>query len=301
VNRAFLYVFLLACCWAPSYLCIKIAMEDGITPLTITAIRCAGGAILLYGIMRTQGQRLRIDRKMLPHLAFLGLFNCCVPWMLFSFAQYHVTSALTSVMNGAVPILTAVAAHFALHNEPLTRRKGLGVFLGFTAFGIFIAPTLMDGKLEGDTIGLLAVLAACCSCGTSMIYTRKYLHGVPMLVAPVGQLLFATAYLVPAWLLFEGPGTGHFTVNSAAAIGYMTIFGSGIAFFLFFRIVDLAGATAVATVGYLIPIIGTSLGLFVKGEVLSPSAWFAFFLILCGMVLINREASRLKAAEQASD
>jgi drug/metabolite transporter (DMT)-like permease len=284
--RNFLLLFLLAALWGPSFLFIKVAVEE-IPPFTLVLGRVSIGALLLLMVLRWRGGGLPPPGPVWRHLAFLGLMHNALPFVLFSWGEQYVESALASILNGTTPIFTILLAHALVSDDRLTPAKLVGVAIGFGGLLLLIGPALLGGFVA-STWGMLALTAAAVCYGVALVYARLHMRGLPPLVAPAGQMLVATLIMLPLALLFERPLT--LPPPSLPALGSLLalgIFGTGLAFIVYYRLVETADASYVSLVTYLIPIFGVILGVLVLGEQLSWNAYAGFALVLLGVMVVN--------------
>ena len=129
-TRNLSLLLILSAIWGPSFLFIKVAVSD-IPPITMVLGRVAVGALLLLAILYAQGRRLPGDRLSWRHMAVMGVVQNAFPFLLFAWAELHVSSALASIVNGSTPLFTIVLAHFLVPADRITPAKALGVALGF--------------------------------------------------------------------------------------------------------------------------------------------------------------------------
>lgn len=105
----FLWILLLAAIWGPSFLFIKVAVAE-IPPITLVMSRVALASLALYLILRFQGRNLPRLGRVWRHFAFMGFFANALPFVLFSWGELYVDSALASILNGTTPLFTVVLA-----------------------------------------------------------------------------------------------------------------------------------------------------------------------------------------------
>lgn len=181
--RNFLWLLFLASLWGPSFLFIKVAVED-IPPLTLVVGRVGIAAILLYAILRLQGRNLPKFGPVWRHFAIMALVQNALPFALFNWGEQHIDSALAAILNGTTPLFTILLAHIFVADDRITPAKMVGVVVGFGGLALLIAPSLVDG-IQASTWGLIAVAVASFSYGIALVYSRLNLRGTPSLVAPI--------------------------------------------------------------------------------------------------------------------
>jgi drug/metabolite transporter (DMT)-like permease len=152
---------------------------------------------------------------------------------------------------------------------------------------LLMTPTFGDG-LQGSTLGLVAVTLACLLYGVAIVYSRNNLRGLPPLVAPAGQMIMATIYLLPLSLLIDQPFS--LALPTLPAIGSMLalgVLGTAVAFVVYYRLLETAPASYVSMTTYVIPVFGVILGVLVLNERLTWHAYAGFALILLGVMIVN--------------
>ncbi len=284
--KNFLLLILLAALWGPSFLFIKVAVVE-IPPLTLVLGRVGLAAVLLTVFLLVQGKSLPRSRTVWRHLAVMGLVHNAIPFVLFGWGELYIDSALASILNGTVPLFTIVLAHYFVADDRLTPAKLIGVLIGFGGLLLLMTPTFGDG-LQGSTLGLVAVTLACLLYGVAIVYSRNNLRGLPPLVAPAGQMIMATIYLLPLSLLVDRPFS--LALPTLPAIGSMLalgVLGTAVAFVVYYRLLETAPASYVSMTTYVIPVFGVILGVLVLNEQLTWHAYAGFALILLGVMIVN--------------
>lgn len=298
--RTFLWLVFLASLWGPSYLFIKVAVSE-IPPLTLMLGRVGIAGALLYLILRVQGRSLLPWGRIWCHLAVFALVQNAVPFVLFAWGEQYIDSALAGILNGTTPLFTLILAHFFTSDDRLTPAKVSGTLIGFSGLLVLIGPSLWEG-VQATTWGLLAVTVASASYGVAILYSRRHLRGLPPLVGPTSQLLLATLILAPLALLFDRPF--NLPMPSRPALGSLlalAVFGTALAFVVYYRLLERASATYVSMVTYLIPIFGVILGMLVLDEQLGWNAYAGCILILAGVMIVNGVFRVIRWPEKASN
>lgn len=295
-----LLLLLLASLWGPSFLFIKVAVAD-IPPVTLVAGRVGIAAVLLYLFLRIQGGHLPRSLTVWKHLAFVALTHNSLPFILFSWGEQHVDSALASILNGTTPLFTILLAHFFTEDDRLTPVKIMGVLFGLGGLVMLILPSLADG-FRATTWGLLAMVLAAAFYGVALVYSRNHLRDLPPLAAPTGQMIMATIYVLPLALLVERPYLLPApSLQSTAALVALSLFGTVLAFIVYYRLVNGANASYVSMVTYLVPIFGIILGVLVLEERISWHAYAGCALILLGVMIVNGVFKRVAWRQLAWD
>lgn len=284
--KNFLWLVFLASLWGPSFIFIKIAVQD-IPPLTMVVGRVGIAALLLYLILRMRGRNLPGFGPIWKHFAVMAFFHNALPFALFNWGEQHIDSALAAILNGTTPLFTIILAHIFIEDDRLTPGKVGGVLVGFGGLLLLIGPSMLAG-MHLTTWGLIAVAVAAASYGVAIVYSRLNLRGLPPLVAPTAQLALAALYMLPLSLLIEQPFS--LPAPSWGALGsllFLAIFGTALAFVVYYYIVERTSATYLSMVTYLVPIFGVILGVLVLDEQLRWNAYAGCALVLTGVMIVN--------------
>lgn len=276
-------LWLLSLLWGVSFLFNEIALQ-GLPPLTIVWGRVALAAALLWAVLGLGGMQ-RPAAKLWPALLVMGLLNNVVPFTLFVLAQGQITGALASVLNATTPLFTVLVAHLATADERLTRRKALGVGLGFGG----VLAMMAGERLAGEVPAMLACLGAALSYGLASVWGRRFrAAGLSPVATACGQLSGSTILVTPLWLAIDRPWQiGWPGAEPVLAVVGLASLCSALAYLLFFKVLASAGSTAISLVTFLIPLSAAGLGWLVLGEMLEPRHLAGLLLILAGLWLIQ--------------
>src|SRR5262249_46329703 len=138
-NAAVLRLAGLALMWGSTYLWIKVAL-DGFTPVQVTIIRSALGAVVLVAVAA------RLPRGPIWRRIAIAAFFCnALPYALFSMAERTVDSGIAGVLNATTPLWSLLIG-FGIGTERRPRPARLaGLLLGFAGVLVIFAPWQRSG------------------------------------------------------------------------------------------------------------------------------------------------------------
>lgn len=284
-------LLLLASCWGPSFLFIKIAVVE-IPPVMLAALRIGIGALVLNVILYAIKQRLPVNLLFWKKIFIAGFFAQGLPFILMNWGEQFVDSSLASVINGLVPIFTILLAHRMVVDERLTSNKIKGVLLGFAGLIVLILPSL-NGGVAGSLEGIIAITVAAISYSVGFVYMKKHLVNIPSFQAPAAQLLSVSSYLIPISFIVY-PNFDLTAIGSSALISTMVlgIIGTAIAFVIYFKLIEQSSAGYASLVTYIMPVFGVFLGVFFLNEPLTLWVLAGAALILAGIWLTKKPRER---------
>jgi len=287
-NKAWLAFGALSLIWGSSFLWIKIAVQE-VGPMTLVAFRLLFGLLALLIAARVTRQRLQVSRKDLPSYAIVAVLNTALPFTLISWGETRIDSGMAAILNGSMPLFVLVLAHFWLQDERITWMRSAGLLVGFGGVGLIVGLGA-NGNLDGNRLGQLAVLGGAMSYALASTYSRRYLRNRQPLAQATMVVLFAEIILWVSTLTFERPLRLPQLPISWVAILWLGLLGTGLAYLLYFYLINTWGSTRSSLITYAMPVIGVALGVSFLGESLNASVLFGTLLVVAGVVLVNRKS-----------
>jgi len=280
--------------WGASFLWIKIAVHE-VNPYSLVVFRIALGLMGLLVFFPVKKPTIPRRARTWVDLAILGIFSSAVPWLLISWAEQSIDSALAGVLNGTVPLFTIIIAHLFIHDDRMTVGRAGGLLAGFA--GVFVLAQRDGGVnvfaagLNENLLGQGAMLLASLSYAISGVHARRHLRNVGALV----QAFFSMAFSLVA-LLIVGPIAGWRLmapqeVDTWAALCWLGVLGAGVASFIFYFLLHAVGPTRASLVTYTIPVVSVTLGVLVLGERLDWALAAGTLFIVSGVWVVNRKTS----------
>jgi drug/metabolite transporter (DMT)-like permease len=280
--------------WGASFLFIAEGLT-AVEPFGLTFARILVGflTLSLFPAARRPLQRTESGGSAWPQVALLGLLWMAFPLNLFPFAEQRISSALTGMLNGLVPLVAAAVAAFLARKSP-SRGVLTGLAVGFGGAVLMGVPSLREG---GNSLaGVVMILVAVTSYGFAVNLSRplQQRHGaLPVLWRALGFSLVLNAPLgIPDLLRAEW---NPWALISILALGAG---GTGIAFVLTATAAGKLGATRASSTTFLTPPVALLLGVLVRNETVAWIAVAGGLLCVAGAWIIRR--SQTTAAVQTA-
>ena len=269
---------------------IRIAVV-AFPPAWVGLLRCALGAGLLWFVLLL-GRRRLPPRHLLPWLVVIAFLNNAVPFTFFAWGERTVPSNIAAVLNATTPIWTLLlsAAAYRLRTSKL---GVVGVLLSFAGVLIVVVEhsggARLPGGSSGALFGTLIISVAALSYAIATVVAKAKLKGIEPLGLAATQLTLATLMLLPVALVSGRPLAPSFA--SIAAVAVLGFAGSGIAYLLYYRLLEHVSATRLSAVTYLLPIWGLFWGA-LGGESIGWSACVGVAVTIAGLLLLNWRPNR---------
>lgn len=266
--------------WGASFLFIAIALDHvatGVVPIA----RLGFGALALACF---PAARKRIDKEDIVRIALLGLVAMTIPFYLYPLAEQSVSSSVTGMINGSIPITTVVAAAILTRNMPSARRI-TAVLIGFIGIGL-ISYGSVGGDKGASIHGVMFLLLATCCYAFTSIMSREMQVKYGTLTVLLWQECFALLFSLPLGIpaLFDS----SFSWSAFFALFVLGAFGTGFAYVMYGMLMVRAGAVRGVIGVFFTPVVATILGLLFRDEKVTIVAVVGMCVVLIGAWLISR-------------
>ena len=251
--------------WGASFLFIELSLSF-LTPVGVAFWRTAFGALAMLIAMMIFRTKLPTSFEAWRHLTVAGILMSSVPFVLFAYAQTQVTSALAAIINSVTPITTVIVVLIAFRTEKLKPHVVVGLVIGL--IGVLVVLGAWQGLGDNNPMAILAMMIAVTLYGIGTPYVRKFVSplNLPTEVSVFGQIGTAALTLLPVYLLSGPLVTATPELKAIGAVIVLGALGSGFAYLLFYKILDVVGSAIASSVTYITPIIAVILGVVLLGE-----------------------------------
>jgi drug/metabolite transporter (DMT)-like permease len=263
--------------WGASFLFIAEGLA-AVEPNGVTFTRLAIGFLTLSLFPSARRPVARTDWA---GTAALGVLWFAFPLSMFPFAEQHVSSALTGMLNGATPLFVAAVAGLIAHRLP-DRGTLAGLIVGFGGAVVMAIPALGGAS---SAFGVSLIIAALASYGIALNVARPLQQrngAIPVIWRALGVALILTAPLgLPAVL------EGDWTLRPALAMLGLGAGGTAIATILTATAAGRMGATKASVSAFLIPVVALVLGVTIRHEHVTTVSLIGAAICLSGAFILR--------------
>lgn len=290
-TKALPYVGLLSLFWGTNIVASRYGIDE-FDPYAFIALRLGIATIFFLLIFLLQRRRLPTDPALITHAAFSGVIGVAIPMTLFILSLQYQSAGMTSIFVTTSPAVMAVAAHLFLPDEKLSGAKAAGVLLALagSVFLVLRGETGLAGVGQASIIGFVLIMIGLCADVGNAIFVRRRMRSMDPAAVTGVRLLTGTLVTTLVALL-----VGDFSVAAVSPAGYFTLFYAALVGalggqFLAFAITRRFGATAFSLTAYLIPVVATTFGVLLLGEIVTWGMAVGVVCIGGGIYLINHPA-----------
>lgn len=290
--------------WGTSPVAIRIALREGIGPITAAAVTSAVACLAVITLMAAVRKGVLIGRIEMRIGLVLSVLSVLVPTQARNLALDNASAGFVTLVSTLIPLATAGIAHFALADEPLNLPTAAGLLLGLAGVAVFLLGG-DSGIAEGGNpplagmFGILSVL----SVSAAAVYAKRFAGQYSVLGVTGVQLAVGSAALAGAALAVEGVPAGP---SAAGVYGllYAGLLGTFVPLALYYMLIRYVTATYSTVIGYIIPFVAVITGVAVLDEQLQPAIAAGGALVMLGVVvtdLVRIRDARLEKRRAARD
>ena len=299
--RAWIYLLLLSSFWGASFYFIEVGLEH-LSPVWLVSLRLTSGAICLCAWLTITSVSLPYQLAFWRDCLVMGVLNNLAPFCLIAWGQLSVTGGIASILNANTAFIGVLVSALFLKTEPLRVNRVAGVIIGVSGVAVAIGVNPLSGE-TGSVWGQLAIVLATLFYALAGVWGRVRLSSYQAVQGAYGMLLCSAVLSVPLALLLSGQPSVSLLQSAHLGTLVLLILGIGLlgtamAYPLYFKVLELAGASNLLLVTIIVPVFALSLDALLLGQLVSWSAMAGFGLVAFGLSVMD---GRLYHRKDSSD
>jgi drug/metabolite transporter (DMT)-like permease len=283
--------------WGSTYLVASIGVHE-LPPFLFGGIRFVIAGMLLGLVALTLGYRFELDATEWKHMGLVALGNVFIANGCTNYAMQYVASNQTAILNASAALWIALLATRGRRAHALDRRTLAGLVIGFAGTVLIIWPR---DSLQSSHFGMqLLILVAVFAWSASTVYIRNVHSKLEVLPFTAVQMLLGGLMLSTLGFATGEAAAWHWSKPGLAAMAYLTIFSSCLAYTAFAWLAKNTTPALVGTYSYVNPAIAAVLGWWFLDEHLGAHQLLGMLVIFAGVALVSwpqKEVRRLNEDE----
>lgn len=265
--------------WASTWHVILYQLAEA-APLNSVAWRFLLAGLVLLGVAALRGERWLVEARWHGWLLATGVVQYSVNYWAVYEAERHIPSGLVAVLFSLMVFGNALSGWW-LFKQPVTRRFLIAALCGVLGVVLIFWPEVLASGARpraalGLGVGLLAVVMACAGNAMTLTLSRR---GVPLLPTLGWSMTYGALALLAIAVAQGSIGAIGHSVAWWLSLAYLTLFGSVVAFFVYFKLAQRVGPARAAMTGVMIPPIALAISAALEGW--QPSALSITGVVLC--------------------
>lgn len=291
-KEKWILLIVLTVIWGSSFILIKKSLEH-FNPYQVGALRVLIAGIILMPVAISKYKLFPKEHlKWLILAAFTGNF---IPMFLFPIAETEVSSSIAGIINSMMPIFVIIVGALVWKFDT-TKKQIIGTMISFA--GVCLLAFGGDGeggKFKLIPILLLLLATLCYAVSTTTVKSK--LMGVSSTI--LSAFVFSFVLFLPSIISLAFTGFfSTFSFNEDHMMGLMfvsllSIFGTGLAMTLNYRLLKVSTPLFASTVTLLMPIVAIIWG-FLDGEKLSIMQFVGAAVIIGGLIFLRSKPNVIK-------
>jgi len=269
--------------WGSAFVPSKIGVLDS-SPLWFLVARFAVSGAITLVIALACGSRFPTDRRAWLAVILLGVLTNAIYLGLNYEALRHLAAGVGAVVSSTNPLLLALLAPYFLR-EPLTRRKVLGLVLGFAGVLAIMLGRMGTGTAQPRDVAF-AVLGNLGSVASTIVFKRLLVQ-LDLRMTTALQLLAAGVAVLPFAIVFDGTPHAQWGAPLIVSFAYVVVVMSVGASLLWFWLLEQGEASRVTAFYFLSPVFGLGIAA-IFGEALTVRDLAGLIAIACGIAIVQR-------------
>jgi drug/metabolite transporter (DMT)-like permease len=274
--RAWATFAALCAIWGLPYFFIKLALQE-LSPVCVAWGRITLAALVLVPIAWHRGSL----RKAFAHKTAVTAFavaELVVPFSLIAIGEQWISSSLAGILIATVPLSVVVIAPLFGVKERIGATRSAGLAIGFC--GVIAIVGLDTGHGPMLWAGVVCMMISVVGYAIGPLVVERYLSDVDELGAVAASLVVASVLLLP-FAVWSAPDHVPSAV-SLSAVAALGIACTAIALYLYFYLINVAGAARASVVAYINPAVAAVIGVLVLREPFGLAAGAGLAMILFG-------------------
>lgn len=271
--------------WGTTWIAIKITLE-GIPPFYGAAARFIIAIVALYLFAKLNKINLSFSKKYFVTIAFSSFLMYVFDYGLIYWGEQYLSAGVTSIFFATFSIFTVIWANFIFKSDHFRWNTFVGILLGFIGILIVFLNQLVKTQFNKMVfIGSLAIIIGAAGGAMAVVIIQKYAKAANPVAITLHQMLLGVGYLVFLGLLFEDYSTIELNKRIVGAVIYLGLFGSAIAFTIYYWMLKKISAITLSTIIYITPIVAIIFDFIVLDEAISPRSILGTIVIFSGIAM----------------
>lgn len=278
-----IFTVLLCALFGANAVAIKISLS-GLGVFTTAGLRFSMASVAVFIWARITGRSFHIKKGQIHQLLIISMMFT-VQLSLFYLGISKSNASRATLMVNLQPFFTLFLAHFFISGDRITKRKTLGIMLGFA--GVVFVFMEKKGVTSDFQVGDLIILFAAFLWACSAVYTKRIIHAFKPFHMVLYPMIFSVPFFFLEGFIWDGTMIAHVDTKVFCALLYQGLIAASFCFVAWITLLQKYGAVALHSFLFIMPISGVLLGGLVLGEPITVNIIVALLLIVSGILLVN--------------
>jgi drug/metabolite transporter (DMT)-like permease len=276
---------ILALIWSTTWIFIKIGLGD-MPPIAFSSARFLLSVAILFVLIKAQAITLPKTAQEWRLAALTGVLQFSINYSCVFWSEQYISSGLAAVLQATIPVFGLAIGWMFLPNERITLQKVVAILLGIAGVAVIFIDQLRIENWLGFAACVAIVIGAYAAAQASVLTKAKATNIHPAAFV-FCQILCGLPLMIGYSLIREGnPLTYNWTWTGLGCVLYLAIFGSVVAFWLYYWLLHRVESTKAMMISLVTPLLAVILGAVTLGERLPAQTYLGGIMIVGSIALI---------------
>ena len=280
---AAIFTVFLCALFGANAVAIKISLS-GLGVFTTAGLRFSMASVAVFIWARITGRSFHIKKGQIHQLLIISMMFT-VQLSLFYLGISKSNASRATLMVNLQPFFTLFLAHFFIPGDRITKRKTIGIMLGFA--GVAFVFMEKKGVTADFQVGDLIILFAAFLWACNAVYTKRIIHAFKPFHMVLYPMIFSVPFFFLEGFIWDGAMIAHVDAKVFCALLYQGLVTASFCFVAWITLLQKYGAVALHSFIFIMPVSGVLLGGLVLGEPITVNIIIALLLIVSGILLVN--------------
>ena len=280
---AAIFTVFLCALFGANAVAIKISLS-GLGVFTTAGLRFSMASVAVFIWARITGRSFHIKKGQIHQLLIISMMFT-VQLSLFYLGISKSNASRATLMVNLQPFFTLFLAHFFISGDRITKRKTLGIMLGFA--GVIFVFMEKKGVTADFQVGDLIILFAAFLWACNAVYTKRIIHAFKPFHMVLYPMIFSVPFFFLEGFVWDSTMIAHVDAKVFCALLYQGLVTASFCFVAWITLLQKYGAVALHSFIFIMPVSGVLLGGLVLGEPITVNIIIALLLIVSGILLVN--------------
>ena len=285
--RVYLAYAIVSIVWGSTYLAIRVGVQE-MPPFWMAGTRFLVAGMIIGAYALLKGHRLPSDLRTWGWLVLSGMLILGVAVGGMFWAEQYLDSGLAALLACLSPLLMALYGSLGREGDRLTLLLVGGLVIGLLGVGILVDPAWTTGAGRFSLYAVLVIIVGGNAWSGGSVMAKRTLKEVSPLVSSAIHSLAGAAFLLILDIIFYGGSWPSASPWAWISLGYLTLFGSVIAYSSYVSLLTHMAPAKAGTFTYINPVVAVFLGWLVLDEAVSLRIILGGVVILLGLFMVRR-------------
>ncbi len=267
---------------------IKISLE-GLGVFTTAGIRFGIASVVIFLWARITGRSFDIKKAQVFQLLIIAIVFTA-QLSLFYLGLSKSNASRGTLLVNFQPFFTLFLAHFFIPGDRITKRKIMGILLGFA--GVAFVFLEKKGVTNDFEVGDVMILAAAFLWSCNAVYTKRIISAFKPFQIALFPMIFSVPFFFLEGVLWDHHMIAFIDTKIIGAMVYQSLVTASFGFVVWNSLLKRYGAVALHSFIFIMPITGVLLGGLILGEPMTVNILIAMLLIVVGILVIHKKQKK---------